>query len=227
MKKMKKRFFVLLYCMAFVAVVGIAQFTSNSITAMVENKPIIPGVVYVIDPGHGGIDGGATSCTGVLESHINLQIGLKLKDLMHLLGYQTVMTRTTDTSIHTEGQTIASQKVSDLKNRVQIVNETDKAVLVSIHQNTYPDSRYSGAQVFCNASGKALAQSVQTALNPNRICKTATGVYLMEHINKPGILIECGFISNPEDAVKMTDNAYQNQLCASIATVLATYNANT
>ena len=106
----------------------------------------------VIDAGHGGVDGGAVSCSGKNESSFNLQIALRLNDLMHLMGYDTVMIRSTDTSVYTSGQTIAQKKVSDLKQRVTIVNRTQNAVLVSIHQNTFPEIQYSGAQLFYSKS---------------------------------------------------------------------------
>lgn len=187
--------------------------------------------IFVIDAGHGGIDGGATSCTGVLESQINLEIALRLDDLMHLLGFNTVMIRTTDRSVYTQGETIAAQKVSDLKRRVSIVNGTPGAVLVSIHQNNFSDGRYSGAQVFyaSDADSRFLAEKLQTALvqnlNPgsNRKCKKAAGVYLMEHIQAPGILVECGFLSNIEEEAKLRSVSYQQKLCAVIAATLSTH----
>jgi N-acetylmuramoyl-L-alanine amidase len=187
--------------------------------------------VFVIDAGHGGIDGGATSCTGVLESQINLEIALRLNDLLHLLGYETVMIRTTDRSVYTQGQTIAAQKVSDLKERVRTVNETLNGVLISIHQNMYSDGRFSGAQVFYAGDNESrlLAEKLQTnlvqTLNPgsNRRCKMAAGVYLMEHIQTPGVLIECGFLSNIEEEAKLRSPTYQMQLCAVIAATLSTH----
>lgn len=183
--------------------------------------------VIVIDAGHGGVDGGATSCTGKLESAYNLEISLRLRDLFHLLGYPTRMIRTTDTSIYTKGDTIASQKMSDLKERVRIVNESENNILISIHQNNFTDSRYSGAQVFYpNTEGsRELAERMQSALvqalNPgsNRKVKKAEGIYLMEHIERPGILVECGFLSNPEEEAKLNSPEYQKKLCCVIAVV--------
>ena len=104
----------------------------------------------VIDAGHGGIDGGTTSCTGVLESTLNLEIAQRLEPLFCLLGYETVMTRTGTDSVATEGETIRQQKVSDLKNRVSMVETVKPALLISVHQNFYPESQYAGPQVFYN-----------------------------------------------------------------------------
>lgn len=193
----------------------------------------------IVDPGHGGMDGGATSCTGKLESGYNLEVALRLRDLFHLLGYPTGMTRTTDTSIHTQGQTITAQKLSDLKERVRIANASPNTILVSIHQNNFPDSRYSGAQVFYGTAdgSKLLAESLQsafvTSLNPGskRMAKEADGIYLMEQIQIPGILVECGFLSNPAEEAKLRTSEYQKKLCcvivASVADFIARGYANT
>lgn len=185
----------------------------------------------VIDAGHGGVDGGAVSCTGIYESAINLEIALKLNDLMHLLGIRTVMIRDTDRSIYTDGQTIAAKKVSDIKERVRIVNTTPNALFVSIHQNNFHDSQYSGTQVFYNANSvsKELAEILQasfrTNLNSNnkRQAKKSSGVYLMEHINCEGLLIECGFLSNPSEEAKLRDNTYQKKICCVIAATIGQY----
>ena len=213
------------YLLAAILCIGAAQIGSRSVTTAVQSSSVTWANTFVIDAGHGGIDGGATSCTGVLESAINLQIANRLNDLLHLLGYRTVMVRTTDTSIHTQGNTIAQQKASDLKERARIVNETENAILVSIHQNTFSDSRYHGAQVFYGPSdvSQELAQKLQAQLYAKRSAKSADGVYLLQNIHRPGILIECGFLSHPQEEALLRDPAYQQKLCAIIATELADF----
>ena len=210
------------YMLAVIIFVGAASWGSQAVSAAAQNTPVDRAYTIIIDAGHGGIDGGATSCTGVLESAINLQIALKLNDLFHLLGYDTVMIRTTDTSIYTQGNTIAAQKVSDLKERVRIVNETDKAILISIHQNTFSSPRYSGAQVFYadTPGSRELAQLLQTRLCPQRSIKGAGSIYLLQNIRKTGVLIECGFLSNPEEEAKLRQPGYQQYLCGVIASTL-------
>ena len=138
---------------------------NRAVTVISENIPPNRDLCIIIDAGHGGIDGGATSCTGKLESGFNLEISVRLNDLFHLLGYKTRMIRTADTSVYTKGTTIAQQKVSDLKERVRIVRETEHALLISIHQNNFSQEKYSGAQVFYGAGegSEALAKSLQTA----------------------------------------------------------------
>jgi N-acetylmuramoyl-L-alanine amidase len=130
--------------------------------------------------------------------------------------------------VYTEGNSIAQKKISDLKERVRIVNDTQNAILISIHQNFFADSRYSGAQVFYNdiPDAKEMAQSLQNSLvkylNPgsNRQCKPSNGVYLMEHITSPGLLVECGFLSNPEEESKLRSEEYQKKLCCVIVSNL-------
>ena len=223
------------YLLVVIVFLGIAQMGSNTITTIHQQRPVDREHRIVIDAGHGGIDGGATSCTGVLESHINLEIALRLEDMFHLLGYDTVMIRRTDESIYTEGSTIAAQKVSDLKERVRIANETEGGILISLHQNTYSDSRYRGAQVFyanedhSKQMAQALQQNLVSVLNPGsqRKSKPAKGVYLMEHIICPGILIECGFLTNQEEEALLRNSAYQTKICGVIAATLSYYLDNT
>ena len=202
---------------------------NRAVTVLSENLNTVNNVV--IDAGHGGIDCGAVSCTGAYESHINLEIALKLRDLLHLLGIKTVMIRGTDCSVNTEGDSIASQKISDIKERLRIINTTPNALLVSIHQNTFHDERYSGTQVFYNdmPDSKLLADKLQTAfrqtLDPanRRQTKKLSSVYLMEHINCTGVLIECGFLSNSQEEAKLRDEMYQKRICCVIATSLHQY----
>ena len=220
--------FYILICCIFLSVTCLSRGATETIA---QRLPLEREHTVIIDPGHGGEDGGATSCTGVLESQFNLQIALRLNDLMHLLGYQTRMIRTTDVSVYTEGETIARKKVSDLRHRVQTVEETDNAVLVSIHQNTFSDSRYSGAQVFYSPTetSRELADTLQKAfaatLNPgsSRQCKKSDGIYLMQHITCPGILVECGFLSNPEEEAMLRNPEYQKKVSSVIATTLGNF----
>lgn len=217
------------YLLFFIGFIGVANWFSEAKTTAVQTDPVVRQHTVIVDAGHGGIDGGATSCTGVLESTLNLEIALRLNDLLKLMGMDTVMIRTTDTSIFTEGNTIAAQKVSDLKERVRIVNSTHNAILVSIHQNTFSDSRYHGAQVFYapTEGSRDLAQKMQaaftTSINPgsNRKSKPAKGVYLMEQIETPGVLIECGFLSNPEEESKLRNETYQKLICCVIASSIS------
>lgn len=222
---------VIVYIIVVSLFLGATWCTSEAVSYIAQEIPLKRQNTIVIDAGHGGEDGGATSCTGVPESGINLQIALRLNDLLHLLGYRTVMVRTDDRSVHTEGNTIAQKKASDLKARVNLVNSTENAVLVSIHQNIFSDSRYSGAQVFYAAAGESqtlatdLQQAFVTSINPgsNRKCKKADGVYIMEHINATAILVECGFLSNPEEEALLRTQSYQQKITCVIAATLSKF----
>lgn len=223
------------YVLVIVGILLSVHWCSQTVTVISQNSAITRQHCIVIDPGHGGIDGGATSCTGILESNLNLEISLRLNDLFHLLGYETRMIRTTDCSVYTAGETIARKKISDLKQRVRMVVETPNPVLLSIHQNNFPDGRYSGAQVFYAKTGDsmALAEQLQSALvqnlNPgnNRKTKQAKGIYLMEHIQCTGVLIECGFLSNVREEQLLRTQDYQKKLCAVIAATVCSFLSNT
>lgn len=219
------------YAVTILAALISVYLGSRTVTAAAERIPLPRKYCIVIDPGHGGIDGGAVSCTGKLEKFYNLQFALRFRDLMHLLGYQTKMTRVSDESIYIKGETIAEKKLSDLKERVKKVNEADGGILVSFHQNQFSDSRYFGPQVFyASAKGsKELAFHVQnnlkTRLTPitGRKAKPSAGVYLMQHIKNPGILIECGFLSNPQEEARLSDPRYQKKFCCVAAASVAQF----
>lgn len=230
---MKKKYLYLIpiYALVILALLLTIFFGNRMITVISQNAPVKPGYCFVIDAGHGGVDGGAVSCTGAYESHINLEIAIRLNDLMHLLGHPTKMIRTTDISIFTNGTSIAAKKSSDLKERVRIVNETDGAILLSIHQNHFFDSYYSGGQMFYpkTQGSQLLANMLQSdfvsALNPgsNRKAKPAEGLYLMKNIHKTGVLIECGFLSNYEEEYQLRTAEYQKKICCVIATTCGKY----
>lgn len=186
----------------------------------------------VIDAGHGGEDGGATGAAGSSESQINLEISLRLEQLLRFCGYETYLIRSTDTAVYTgDCHTITEKKVSDLKNRVEIVNQLQPAVLVSIHQNHFSEEKYSGSQVFYakTDTSRELAEQMQEALRNaldaknHRQCKQADSVYLMEHITCPGVLVECGFLSNRQEEQRLQQPDYQKKLVCAITGALAQY----
>ncbi len=191
-------------------------------------KPFNPaGKVLVIDPGHGGVDGGAVSVTGTSESQINLAVALRLRLLADFLGVDTVMTRDGDVSIHDSGaNTIRKKKVSDLNNRVKLINSVENAFLISIHQNTFTESGYSGAQVFFSKNpvsrpaAEQLQQAIHLRLSPDntRLPKPVPdSVFLFKHITCPALLLECGFLSNPREAALLETADYQKKLALVIA----------
>lgn len=226
---------ILSWILVYAVVLGgfwcICHFGSKAVTAMKQEDLVVGRKCIVIDAGHGGVDGGTTSCTGVTESNLNLETAMRLNDFLHLIGIDTKMIRTTDCSVYTSGETIAAKKVSDLKERVRIVETTPNGILVSIHQNFFAQSIYSGAQVFygSNKDSLSLAKTLQTNListvNPGskRSAKKATGIYLMEHVSCPAILIECGFLSNPQEEALLRSSDYQKKLCCVIGNTLSEF----
>jgi len=221
--------YILYYTLILSVLVASSYGISTAATVMAQITPVDGRTCIIIDAGHGGVDGGTTSCTGILESQINLQISLRLDDLLHLLGYETKMIRTTDVSVYTEGESIAAKKVSDLKNRVKTVNETENAVLISIHQNYFDDGRYSGAQVFYNKEGNLLSKELQREListldsSNTRQAKMSSGIYLMEKVSCPAALIECGFLSNPEEEARLRNAEYQKEIACVIASCISRF----
>lgn len=216
-------------CLLSIAVtLGLIFGTDKAAEVMSQSSRVLRERCIVLDAGHGGVDGGAVSCTGRPESSINLDIALRLESLFELMGYDTRMIRREDISVHTKGDSISQKKISDLKERVRIVNETPGGILISIHQNTFPDGRYSGAQVFYaqTEGSRELAERVQQSLEYSldrtnkRKCRPSDGVYLMERIKCTGILIECGFLSNQEEEAKLRDAKYQKKLSVAIVTAV-------
>lgn len=183
--------------------------------------------VLVLDAGHGGEDGGAVSLTGVPESQINLAIVQKLDLLLGLWGQSPVVLRQEDISLHDpSADTLREKKASDLKNRVAMVEETENGVLLSIHQNMFTDAKYHGAQVFYapTQGSQEFAVHTQEVLrqavdqtNERQAKPIPDTVYLMNHITRPAILVECGFLSNPEEEGKLRSEGYRLQLAAALA----------
>lgn len=224
---LRRYFYVYLYVVAFFLGCGAMVLRSVEVVGGAETFASHP--VIVIDAGHGGIDGGATGVSGAGEKGINLAVSERLEAILGLMGFDTVMTRTTDDSLATEGDTVRQQKQSDLRNRVEIVNSQASAILVSIHQNHYSDGRYSGPQVFYSPGAESMAAKLQEALNQalspasRRTAKEASGIYVMEQIAHPGVLVECGFLSNAAEEQKLLDAEHQKKLACIIAAVVAAY----
>lgn len=219
--------YVYLYVAAFF--LGCAGLMRQAVETAGEMAPFSACPVIIIDAGHGGPDGGTTGYAGTPEERINLEVSRRLEAMLALLGCETAMTRTAGESLTTEGETIRSKKQSDLRNRVQMVNGFPSAVLVSIHQNHFPDPKYSGPQVFHTKNAAELAKNMQSALTSilapgsKRQAKNASGIYLMEHCNHPGVLVECGFLSNPEEERKLGTADHQKKIAAILAAVLTGY----
>ncbi len=203
--------------------------TSQTALEMQKELPVI-----IVDAGHGGIDSGTSGVDGTQEKNINLAIAQRLKDVLTLMGFRVVMTRTTDDLISDPSlPTIRQRKREDLMNRLQITDEHDHCVLVSIHQNYFTDSFYSGAQVFYSNNhpeSKILAESIQETLRENlqpdntRIIKqSGSEIYLLDQCKKTAVMVECGFMSNVKELSLLKSEKYQTKLAFSIALSLLSF----
>lgn len=190
-------------------------------------RQVIGPATLILDAGHGGEDGGAVSITGVSESQINLAVALRMEELLSFYGIPVTMLRRDDISLHDSGcTTLREKKVSDLKNRVAAVEAEEEAVLISIHQNSFPQSQYYGAQVFYapTEGSQALAEHIQGVVhrdlqpdNSRASKEIPDSVYLMNHISCPGVLVECGFLTNPEEEWLLRNEGYQTKMAAVLA----------
>lgn len=212
---------VLIVVLLAAAAVFVKIFVSNG-----GLKPVISQnsrSTLVLDAGHGGIDGGAISDSGLKESDINLQIALKTEALVRFLGIDTVMTRETDTD---NSDNKAYSEHDNLVQRVKLANSTENAVLISIHQNKFPSAVVSGAEVMYsdNDDSKALGLITQDNLvalldsSNRRVARPAPKELLLtSSVECPTILVECGFMSNPQEVQKLASNDYQLKLAAILA----------
>lgn len=190
-------------------------------------------LLLIIDPGHGGEDGGAVSHNGTVESGINLDIALRMRDLCHFLGIRTVMTRESETLDYPESaRTTAQRKRWDTQRRVEIINSHPEGILVSIHQNIYPTAAPSGSQVLYGAGetsrevGTLLHNSLIQVLNPqNRRVATPANpdIYVMAHARCTAVLVECGFLSHPEESALLGTDSYKIKIAMVLAGTLLGY----
>ena len=199
----------------------------SNITARTDSDSLEQQPMIVIDAGHGGEDGGA-EVDGVLEKDINLSIAGKLFEILRLCGCRVTEIRDEDISVYdSDAQTLREKKVSDLKRRVEIANESDNNILVSIHQNKFDNSAYSGAQLFYSSNhddSRVLAESIRGAItsllqkdNTRELKPAGSDIYLLDHAEVPAVIVECGFLSNQEERSKLMDDDYQSEMAYAVA----------
>ena len=221
-----------------IAIIGISLAsilyvnTKASSLIAVNPKPHNAKKLILIDPGHGGFDGGGFSKTGILEKGINLDISFKLREELQKSGYDVLMTREDDRLLYDDKDKSRSRKTQDLANRCKIKNESNCDMFVSIHLNMFPQSQYYGAQVWYSKleESKKLAHVLQGNLktdlnNENkRVEKPALNEYkVLKNGNMPSVLIECGFLSNAAEAEKLNSEDYQILIAKSIAKSIVQY----
>ncbi len=185
-----------------------------------------PSLTVVIDAGHGGVDAGAIAVNGALEKDLNLSLALLLSEHFEKRGVRVVLTRSEDALVLREGDdTAPSFKERDLYNRASIADASGGTLLVSIHMNAFPDGKYRGLEVYHDARtalSRRIAEKIRSTVirehEPynTRALKAGGSLYLLSHTAIPAVLIECGFLSNAEDAAKLSDKDYQKKLSFSI-----------
>ena len=221
-----KRKSVILYIIFFIIyliLIIFAFYNIDNYSAVNTEYNSLP--VIVIDAGHGGEDGGAVA-NNVVEKNINLSISKKLKDIFISSGFNVKMTRCSDRMINESGDTLRDRKVSDMKNRLKLFNESENNIVISIHQNKFTQEEYKGSQVFYsinNRESEKLAKSIKTSIktliqpdNEREIKPADRNIYLLYNSKTPSVIVECGFISNIEEARVLKDSAYQNKIAFAI-----------
>ncbi|WP_035350887.1 N-acetylmuramoyl-L-alanine amidase CwlD [Fictibacillus gelatini] len=198
------------------------------------NLPLT-GKIIIIDPGHGGMDGGAVGDGGVIEKDISLNIALKLRDYLQEAGALVIMTRETDRDLADDDtKRISARKTEDLRKRKEIINGSNGDLFVSIHLNAIPSPRWRGAQVFYHPTGKEgeeVSKFIQDEIkrnleNTDRLAKSIDGIYLLRTAKIPGTLVEVGFLSNPTERELLKTEHYQMQVAACIYQGILRYYTN-
>ena len=225
----KKRIKIILGCIlialfTFTFQVANQKESTNKIqeqTAQTTSTPV-SGKTVVLDAGHGIPDEGAQSSRGTTEAETNLKISLKLQNLLEQSGCTVILTRSDENAIYDlDKTTLREKKISDIRNRVKIGNNASADLLVSIHLNKIPQQQYWGWQCFYNSKNEKsvnLAKKIQTNLNESiqkdnkRVAMKLDTVYIMKHVEIPISIVECGFLSNPEEEQQLLDDEYQNKL---------------
>ncbi|MDO4481531.1 MAG: N-acetylmuramoyl-L-alanine amidase CwlD [Bacillota bacterium] len=190
-------------------------------------------ITIVVDPGHGGIDGGAESRGGVCEKDINLSIGMKIKEIAEEEGWRVLMTRDRDEGLYSEDKgSIRSKKSEDLKKRQEIINNSGADAAVSIHLNSYPSSGVKGAQTFYPATseeGRLIAETIQKKIKEkldrdnDRTSLPKDDIIIMKNNTSPLVLLECGFLSNDEEAARLVKKEYQDRIAALVVEAFKEY----
>lgn len=214
-----------MFLFVFLAIVLVQKVQESKIedlkTITVNSLPVTNKTV-VIDAGHGLPDEGAVGFNGTTEQAINLSISLKLQKLIEQSGAKVILTRSDGNGIYSlDSTSIKNKKISDTKNRVEIGNKSNADLFISIHLNKFPESIYRGWQTFYNknsSQGKFLAEKIQDNLSKNiefknnRVPLSISGVYIIEKLTIPTVIVECGFLSNSQEAEMLKGESYQNKL---------------
>ncbi len=214
----------------FVLLAVCARLTERALPASVSaaEKPVV-----VLDAGHGGLDSGAVGKNGTLEKDVNLAIVKALRDMLEMSGFQVVLTRDEDISIYDAGvEGIRNQKLSDMDNRLEIIQSYPDSIFLCVHQNNYTDPKYFGGQMFYNnnnPNNRTLAQIMQNRFavlqpgNDREIKLSGNELFLLKSNQNPSLMIECGFLSNPDEEANLSTWEYQQKVAFTIYSGLMEY----
>ncbi len=231
----KKIMYSVSIVLALFFVLGVLQISESSKYIQTSSAPDnTEKIKVIIDAGHGGVDGGAVAGDGTLEKDLNLKIAQILNEMLKMSGAETIMIRDSDISIHDDSATtIRAKKASDIHNRFEIMENNPEYIFVSIHQNTYSDPQYKGAQLFYSpnvSSSVDLARCLQESFssrlqkeNEREIKKCTTDVFLIYHAKTTAVLCECGFVSNSEELENLKNSEYQKQVAFCIFSGILDY----
>lgn len=239
----KKRVFIIFFFIMLSFAVGVGKNTQlntrndrNIGDAVQVTALPVSGKVVILDAGHGTPDEGAESKNGTTEAQINLKIVLKIQQLLEQSGCTVILTRSDENAIYDlDAKTLEQKKISDIHNRVKIGNESSADIFVSIHLNKINEQQYYGWQTFYNTNNeqsKDLAEQIQISLNEamqkenHRIAMKLNTVYIMKHVEIPISIVECGFLSNPQEEQLLQEDEYQNRLAWGIYNGMMTYFSN-
>lgn len=219
---MKKIFPYICLCVSLVIIYIFSSLSHNKLPAQSNSYLLSSSPTIIIDAGHGGKDPGKVGTEGTLEKDINLKIALYLKEILENQDMKVIMTRTEDKDLST---TSTNFKISDMKERIALIKESNADLVISIHQNSYTDSKVYGAQCFYrtdSAKGEQLASIIQkqivTSTNQTKIreIKSNNDYYLLKHSPIPTVIVECGFLSNPEEEKLLLTDTYQRKMAWAI-----------
>ena len=220
--------YLLALSILFAFLLGIAQATNTK----AERNTMLPQSfssqkTVVLDAGHGGEDGGASSADGILEKDLNLALALTMRDILVANGINVILTRETDTLLYDRNVDFhGRKKILDMQARIQITNAAINPAFVSLHMNTYPNPSCKGVQVWYSSNNEAseeLAKVIHSTTqellqheNDRPVKRSGSSIYLLHHLECPAVLVECGFLSSPEEAALLNDAAYRQQLALTL-----------
>ncbi|SNS40012.1 N-acetylmuramoyl-L-alanine amidase [Anaerovirgula multivorans] len=220
----KRKWILITLALLVVITISIPIYKNYRYRAVATLMPSLTKVI-VLDPGHGGVDPGAVSKNGVKEKDINLEIAEYLREYLEQSGAVVIMTRTEDVGLYSSGGSLRQKKNEDLRRRKEIVQKSGGDIFITIHLNSFQQTQYYGAQTFYpkdNSIGKPLAEKIQAELvntldkNNKRVALAKEGVYVIKGLDIPTVLVECGFLSNPNEEKLLKTSNYQKKIAWAI-----------